>query len=170
MTLVKKSIKTSNGLKSISYDKDNQLSKEIRDLVESALAAIISSLGQQGFLEKTNIVKKYDLLESFIYANMAKPKYALNDYVKIRSFGIERIPNEYLNCVVRDVKIDYTRKKILYTTSYELENEYKMLVVNEKDIVDIQIVDPTFKNYIGRNELERFQYLKTVEYFENLED
>lgn len=130
---------------------------EIENETTKAFLSIIEGLGKERF---DKIIKNYHLLESFIFSNLAKPKYEVNDFVVIKNDFLELVPNENLNVKISGVILDYSKCEILYFVDYHMNSSYAFKVIKENLILQKQEKDFTKDNYYGRDNLERFQYLQ----------
>lgn len=149
---------TATGIKEHSLRTDVNYPPELNDKLVSALKCVL-----RGFDGETSDIKNLRFLERFIVSNYLMPKYQVGDYVDIKSFGLERIPNPTLHVEISNYELDYSNMQILYLCHYELDGEFGLVAVKEKDILGLQdISNLTFLNYHGRNDLERYQHLKML--------
>lgn len=147
------------------------ISEKIEKIIENSFEAIMKTNQIDNVFsnQDVNLIKDYHLLESFIFANFVKPKFEKGSFVYVENNFIERIPNKVILAEISDVIIDSSKCEILYFLRYYLDNEYCFRVIKENLIIDIQNKDnATCHNYNGRDDLERFQYLKMKQRFECL--
>ncbi len=158
---------SNKGDRSFFCDSRNDLSESIDESVTMAFKGIIASLGSENF---NSDIKNYNLLESFIFSNLAKPKYQQNDYVVIKNEFVELIPNKELSVQIASVILDDNKCEILYSVSYRMNNEYQFKAIKESAILQKQEKDFTNENFYGRDDLERLQYLQMKRRAEKLTD
>lgn len=135
----------------------NDLSEEMENTVIKAFRGLLEYVGIHSFNSE---IKNYSFLESFIFSNLAKPKYQQDEYVLIENNFLERIPNKTLCAKVGSVIVDDNKCEILYLVNYYVDDVLNFKVVKETDIMCKQEKDFSNENYYGRDELERFQYMQ----------
>ncbi|MCM1195820.1 MAG: hypothetical protein NC310_01965 [Roseburia sp.] len=143
--------------KSFFCDSRNNLSASIDESVTKAFEGIIASLGSENF---NSDIRNYNLLESFIFSNLAKPKYQQGDYVVIKNEFVELVPNKELYVQIASTILDDNKCEILYSVNYRMDNEYQFKVIKESAVLQKQETDFTNDNFYGRDDLERLQYLQ----------
>jgi hypothetical protein len=159
-------LKGSNtGDKSFFCNSRNNLSVSMDESITKAFEGIIASLGSENF---NSDVRNYNLLESFIFSNLAKPKYQQGDYVVIKNEFVELVPNKELLVQISGVILDDNKCEILYTLNYRMDNNFQIKAVKESAILRKQEKDFTSENFYGRDDLERLQYLQMKRRAENL--
>lgn len=158
---------SNTGDKSFFCDSRNNLSTNINESVTKAFEGIIASLGSDNF---NSDVRNYNLLESFIFSNLSKPKYQQGDYVVIKNEFVELVPNKELFVQIGSVILDDNKCEILYSVNYRMDNDFQIKIVKESAILQEQEKDFTSENFYGRDDLERLQYLQMKRRAENLTD
>ncbi len=165
MNEIIKIIQIDDSKESYSVVARKDLRTEIEDYTTKAFKGIVQALGHENIDYN---IKSYHLLESFIFANLAKPLYQRDDYVVIKNEFLESIPNETLKVRITGVLPDITRCKTLYSVNYNLDSEYCFKVIEEKQILGKQENETTLENCSGRTEMERYQILKGRQRVESL--
>ncbi|MCI9181772.1 MAG: hypothetical protein HFG90_00760 [Acholeplasmatales bacterium] len=155
---------SNTGDKSYFCDSRDNLSQEIEDVITKAFEGIIASIGSENF---SNDIRNYNLLESFIFSNLAKPKYQHGDYVVIKNEFLELVPNKELHAQIVGVILDDNKCEILYSLNYRMDNNFQIKVVKESVILQRQEKDFTNDNFYGRDDMERLQYLQMKRRVEN---
>lgn len=160
-----------NDPQTICYVARTNLSSKIKNIVSMAFSSIIKDLKEKYKIEIPTEITNFHLLESFIFSNFAKPKYATGDYIKVEAFGLETIPNKEINTVIVDCVVDYSKCEIVYMIQYSLDSEYRLKTVKEKNILGLQSAEAlTKENFTGRDDFERSQHLKMLERANKIED
>lgn len=127
---------------------------------EDLYKGIVSAMARLGVSKEVIQGKGDELLKSFCFLLASQPKYSKGQYIVVKNILLEKIPNKEIYAQISSVLVDYLKCEILYFVNYTLDGEFIYKVIKESQVECLQEESCLTRNFYGRDNMERFQYLQ----------